>query len=245
MRTRIMPATVVAVTCAIGVLCSTALGQDDAAKTESKLPGVYVIGDSISIQYGPFLEQYLRGFMRYARKAEDSEAKAGLPDPLGQNGGDSSMVLRFVEAAEKAGGLGADILLLNCGLHDIKTTPDSGEKQVPIDAYEENLKKILASANRMGMKVVWVRTTPVDDNVHNKPASTFFRFAADCAAYNGVADRVMKEAGVPEIDLFTFTNNLGENLFADHVHFPEPVREKQGAYIAGWLTAWWNVKAKS
>ncbi|MCL4694427.1 MAG: SGNH/GDSL hydrolase family protein [Candidatus Hydrogenedentes bacterium] len=205
---------------------------------EAALRKVYVIGDSISIQYGPYLQQYLRGFMDYDRKGDESEKNAGLEEPRGANGGDSSMVLRFVEAAEKAGGLGADVLLLNCGLHDIKTAPQTGAKQVPIDQYEENLKKIVASARRMNMKVVWVRTTPVDENVHNKPDSIFHRFAADCAAYNDVADQVMKEAGVPEIDLFAFTNNIGENLFADHVHFPEPVREKQGAFIAGWLVAW-------
>lgn len=212
--------------------------QEESAGADVTLQTVYVIGDSISIQYGPYLQRYLSGFMHYDRKGDDSEKNVGLAEPRGANGGDSSMVLRFVEAAEKAGGLGADVLVLNCGLHDIKTDPQTGAKQVPIDQYEENLKKIVASARRMNMKVVWVRTTPVDENVHNKPNSTFHRFAADCAAYNEVADRVMAEAGVPKIDLFAFTNNIGENLFADHVHFPEPVREKQGAFIAGWLVAW-------
>ncbi len=212
-------------------------------KTDAKLPRVFVIGDSISLQYGPFLQQYLNGFMHYARKTDESEAKAGIPDPRNQNGGDSSMVLRYIEAAEKAGGLDADILLLNCGLHDIKSDPKTKEKQVPIDQYEENLKMILASAQRMGMKVVWVRTTPVDEKVHNKPNSTFYRFSADCAAYNDVADGVMKAAGVPEIDLFAFTNNIGQNLFADHVHFPEPVREKQAAFIAGSLIGWWGTQS--
>ncbi|GMV93483.1 MAG: hypothetical protein AMXMBFR82_32610 [Candidatus Hydrogenedentota bacterium] len=214
------------------------IAQEGDTGAEAELNKVYVIGDSISIQYGPYLQQYLRGFMDYDRKADESEKNVGLAEPRGANGGDSSMVLRFVEAAEKAGGLGADILVLNCGLHDIKTEPLTGAKQVPIDQYEENLKKIVASAQRMNMKVVWVRTTPVDESIHNNPNSIFHRFAADCAAYNDVADRVMTEAGVPMIDLFTFTNNIGENLFADHVHFPEPVREKQGAFIAGWLVAW-------
>ncbi len=229
---------VLVVSALFAMISPSAPAQEASAGADATLPKVYVIGDSISIQYGPYLQQYLRGFINYDRKGEDSEKNAGLAEPRGANGGDSSMVLRFVEAAEKAGGLGADVLVLNCGLHDIKTDPQTGAKQVPIDQYEENLKRIVASARRMNMKVVWVRTTPVDENVHNKANSTFHRFAADCAAYNDVADRVMAEAGVPMIDLFTFTNNIGENLFADHVHFPEPVREKQGAFIAGWLVAW-------
>lgn len=235
---RKLTGTALGVVALIVTLGHSATAQEADTGAEAELNKVYVIGDSISIQYGPYLQQYLRGFMHYDRKGDDSEKNAGLEEPRGANGGDSSMVLRFVEAAEKAGGLGADILVLNCGLHDIKTDPLTGTKQVPLDQYEENLKRIVASARRMNMKIVWSRTTSVDDNVHNKANSTFHRFAADCAAYNEVADRVMAEAGVPVIDLFAFTNNIGENLFSDHVHFPEPVREKQGAFIAGWLVAW-------
>jgi len=56
-------------------------------------------------------------------------------------------------------------------------------------------------------------------------------------AYNDVADRVMREAGVPVMDLYTFTCNLGTDLYCDHVHFHSHVREKQAAFIAGWLYA--------
>jgi lysophospholipase L1-like esterase len=241
-QNRMLVVTIV-IGCALACLCPSATAQEEHQAPDPGLPRVYVIGDSISIQYGLYLEQYLRGFMEYSRKEEDSEAKVGLPEPHSGNGGDSSTVLRFVEAAEKSGGFGADILLLNCGLHDIKTNRETSEKQVPIDQYESNLKKILESAKRMGMAVVWVRTTPVDENVHNqRPNIAFFRFAADCSAYNEVADRVMNEAGVRLIDLHSFTNNIGGELFADHVHFPEPIREKQGAFIAGWLVAWWNAQ---
>ena len=66
----------------------------------------------------------------------------------------------------------------------------------------------------------------------------FHRFVADCAAYNAVADRIMNAAGVPVIDLFTFTRNLGPELFCDHVHFHVNIREKQAAFIAGWLAGW-------
>jgi hypothetical protein len=88
--------------------------------------------------------------------------------------------------------------------------------------------------------LVWVRTTPCDEAVHNtRPGMTFHRFAADCAAYNAVADEVMAAAGVPTIDLHSFTASLGGEVYCDHVHFHEAVREKQGAYIAGWVDAYW------
>jgi lysophospholipase L1-like esterase len=200
---------------------------------------VYVLGDSISIQYGPYLERGLRGIAGYARKTGEAEARLNLDVPAGANGGDSAMVLAFLEAQFAAGGLNADVLLLNCGLHDIKTDPATGRKQVPIEAYEANLRAIVKLVGSAGLCLVWIRTTPADEEVHNRrPDITFHRFAADVASYNAVADRVMAEAGVPEIDLHAFTASLGADLYCDHVHFHESIREKQGTYIAGWIAGW-------
>jgi hypothetical protein len=56
--------------------------------------------------------------------------------------------------------------------------------------------------------------------------------------YNAVADRLCQEAGVYTIDLYGFTRGLGGDLFCDHVHFAERVREMQAAFIAGHLLAW-------
>ena len=44
---------------------------------------VYVIGDSISIQYGSHLEQCLRGVAAYARKEGANEALLNLDPPQG------------------------------------------------------------------------------------------------------------------------------------------------------------------
>lgn len=198
---------------------------------------IYVVGDSISIQYGPYLQAYLDGVMGYGRKEGEEEALLNLDNPQGANGGDSSMVLRFLASKAQAGGVDADLLLVNCGLHDLKRDPASGAYQVPIDAYRENLEAIVQTARAMPCTLVWIRTTPCDEAVHNHADMAFHRFAADCAAYNGVADQVMAAAGVPTIDLYTFTRNLGEDLYCDHVHFHDHIREKQAAFIAGWLMA--------
>jgi lysophospholipase L1-like esterase len=198
---------------------------------------IYVIGDSISIHYGPFLKQYLNGVMAYARKEGDAEAVLNLDKPQGANGGDSSMVLAFLKALLAAGGLDSDLLLVNCGLHDIKRHPATGRAQVAIADYEANLRAIVATAARMRPRLVWIRTTPCDEQVHNRPGLGFQRFAGDCDAYNAVADRAMGDAGISVIDLHTFTRNLGQGraLYCDHVHFHEHIREKQAAFIAGWL----------
>ena len=201
-------------------------------------PKVYVIGDSISIHYGPYLERDLRGVFDYARKEGEEEALLNLDRPQGANGGDSSMVLAFLEAKLSRGELAADLLLANCGLHDIKTDPRTGAKQVPLDAYRANLERIAGLARDAGLPMVWVRTTPCDEAVHNARQPQFHRFAADNRAYAAVADEVMAAAGVPSIDLYTFTTNLGPDLYCDHVHFHESIRRQQAAFIAGWLGRW-------
>lgn len=173
----------------------------------------------------------------YSRKEGEEEALLNLDKPQGANGGDSDMVLSFLKERARSGWIDADLLLLNCGLHDIKTTPADGIRQVSIDRYKKNLAAIVQIVNRMNSSVVWIRTTPCDESVHNHEDMEFHRFSADCDAYNEVADQVMKSAGVPIIDLHTFTRNLGEALYCDHVHFQEHIREKQAAFIAGSLMA--------
>ncbi|MCB0124945.1 MAG: SGNH/GDSL hydrolase family protein, partial [Caldilineaceae bacterium] len=103
---------------------------------------LFIVGDSISIQYGPYLAAALHGVMDYSRKEGEKEALLNLDQPQGANGGDSSMVLAYLQAKAAAGGIDADLLLLNCGLHDIKTNPATGAKQVPIDQYAQNLQQI-------------------------------------------------------------------------------------------------------
>ena len=165
--------------------------------------------------------------MEYSRKGEEDEA--------GANGGDSTMVLSFLTGMKNAKTFDADLLLVNSGLHDIKTDPTTGKRQVQIDQYRENLKKIISVVREIGSQLVWIRSTPCDETVHNKEGMSFHRFSADCDAYNLEADRIMLSADIPCIDLHTFTKNLGKDLFCDHVHFHNRVREKQGAFIAGWL----------
>ena len=73
-----------------------------------------------------------------------------------------------------------DLLLLNCGLHDIKTDPSTGEQQVPLVQYQKNLQQIVALLQETSVELVWMRTTPCDESVHNHPDMKFHRFAADC-----------------------------------------------------------------
>jgi len=201
---------------------------------------IFVIGDSISVHYGPHLEKYLNGVIEYERKDGNAEALKNLDIPQGANGGDSEKVLEYLEARAENAPIDADYILINCGLHDIKTDSKTGEKQIPIEQYAKNLKQIINVSQKSGLKVIWMRTTPADEAVHNAIQPDFKRFKADCIAYNEAADQVMADASVPSIDLYTFTNNISDDVYCDHVHFHEHVREKQAAFIAGYLNAMVN-----
>ena len=196
------------------------------------LPRLHVVGDSISIQYGPFLEPRLAGIAAYSRKTGDV---GKLDDPQGANGGDSSMVVEYLRSLPQPILPSIRYLMVNCGLHDIKRQIGSNTIQVPIGTYTENLERIVTFAREMDSVLIWVRTTPVVDAIHNHPGMEFHRYAADVETYNAAADSIMARHGIASIDLFTFTRGMGPSAYCDHVHYVESVREQQAAFIAAQL----------
>jgi lysophospholipase L1-like esterase len=155
--------------------------------------------------------------------------------PVGANGGDSAMVLEYLRGQFAGGRPVYDILLLNSGLHDIKRDLQTGKLQVEPDVYKENLEAILALVVKAGVRPIWIRTTPVNEEMHNSGKRHFKRYSEDVDAYNAAADHIMQNAGIMAIDLYTFTKNLGDGAFSDGVHFNENVRAMQAAFIAGSL----------
>jgi len=227
-------------------------------KSALHVPTLFVLGDSISIQYGPYLESLLAGLFACDRKGSELlehlsgvENRAGILLRLAAqdsgreaiNGGDSASVLAYLQAKSAAQASLGTVLLLNCGLHDIRRDPRGSTRQVEPNGYAANLKDILRLAGRLSQHVVWLRTTPVCDALHQRLNPEFQRFNADVDLYNRIADAIMDDAGIQGIDLYGFTSKLSpadetlELLYCDHVHFCEPVRQMQAAYIAGWLEA--------
>lgn len=193
---------------------------------------IFLIGDSISIHYEPFLKEYLKGVATLESRKDISDAEANLDIPRGRNGGDSNMVLKFLEAALKNPLFQPDYLLLNCGLHDIKRSTDHFKYQVDSTAYRHNLGEICGLLKEHDIKMIWIRSTPVIDSVHNERSKSFKRFLSDIEDYNRIADEVCKKNGIPVIDLFSFSKSLGRNEVIDHVHYSVSAREKQARYIS-------------
>jgi len=219
-----------------GLWVALAGGQSNG-NGETSLRQLFVVGDSISIQYGPYLEGYLGGVLQYDRKSDDGGAPAGAGVYEGPNGGDSRSVAGYLESRARDDSFKPDYLLVNCGLHDIrrKLGEDLAYQVSPGD-YRENLKRIYTASRKIGAQLIWVRTTLVVDSIHNRPDMEFHRYATDQEKYNLIADEFFKGTDVPMLDLDGFTRKLGEDTFVDHVHFSQEVRALQGAFIAGYIS---------
>lgn len=200
-----------------------------------KLSSVFVIGDSISIGYWPYLCEYLKGSFRCLRKKGVKEALWNLNIPMGVNGGDSSLVLNYIlnnhihKEIPKV-----DCFLFNCGLHDIKTFYFN-KKQISLRKYKKNLCLIIKDASKFAKRIFWINSTPIDDIRHNTLFKDFFRYNKDVVKYNNMAEKIMKKYNIPVIDLYSFTLNCGQNIYTDHVHFKKPICKKQAKYIASFL----------
>ncbi|MBK6588035.1 MAG: SGNH/GDSL hydrolase family protein [Acidobacteria bacterium] len=120
------------------------------------------------------MKNFIAGKFDYNRKRDNGEAMQDLNKPVGANGGDSRMVVEYLKSLQKDKNFKPDILLVNCGLHDIKTDRKTGEKAIELDEYKANLKEIFELAEKMKLKLVWITSTPVNQEIHNTKNVGFF-----------------------------------------------------------------------
>jgi lysophospholipase L1-like esterase len=192
---------------------------------------VFIIGDSISIHYGPYLQHFLGDQYQYERKG-GVHSQMNKPDiPEGANGGDSKRVVAYLDSLYHTSQFQTDYLVVNCGLHDIKILSSNGETSVSPEEYVQNLSEMIRLSKAMSTRLIWIRSTPVVDSIHNTKVH-FKRFNKDVMRYNHLADSVMNAAQVPIIDLYSFTLKFGNDNYEDHVHFKKHIRIKQARYIA-------------
>lgn len=197
---------------------------------------VFLLGDSISLHYNPILIPATADRYNWQTKAGRAEAMKDLDNPIDANGGSSRQVLAFLRDEESRDALQYDYLLLNCGLHDIVQTEKRGEPRVNPGDYHKNLTEIIELVQRHGIKPVWLYTTPVVDEIHNKKPN-FLRFNTNVLLYNAIAKEIMKDHKVPMIDLYSFTAALPGEKYADHVHYLPAVRKAQAKFIEEQLDA--------
>ncbi|RZM28198.1 MAG: SGNH/GDSL hydrolase family protein [Pedobacter sp.] len=199
---------------------------------------LFVLGDSISLQYGVYLEKYLKGLFTIDRKGSQEKALQNLDVPIDANGGDSKMVLDYLRTRENDPKFQPDVLLLNCGMHDVKRHPISKEIAIDSATYRQNLENIYQLLSKKGIPTIWVRTTGVIDSLHAAKSKAFDRYQKDVDDYNVIADQVFTRHKVPIIDLYNFTKEFGDGRYADHAHFTPKVIDAQAIFIADYLKNW-------
>ncbi len=202
--------------------------------TQKEKRKILVVGDSISLAYGPELKKILENKYDYITKNTNADA-GNLDYPTGPNAGDSRMVLSYLKTLSKESGFHADLLLLNCGLHDIKTNPKTGFKAIDQHLYKNNLDSIFRILQKMKLRVVWINTTPVNDSIHNSKRIGFYRYNNDVIKYNHIADSICLKHHIQMIDLYQFSKIFPLSAIADHVHFKPEYARLQAAYIAGFI----------
>ena len=195
---------------------------------------IFVIGDSISLYYHAYLKELLKEEAIYYRKGDEKEIQVALHDPnnpFGANGGDSKLIIEYLEQMKQKN-QSYDLLLINCGLHDIRTDRESLKKQIDEKEYEENLKKIISLGKKLSNKLIWISTTHVNDKIHNARKGGYLRYNEDVVRYNEIADKIMKQNYIEIIDLYQFTKKIeSEEMYRDHVHFKDEISKKQAEFI--------------
>ncbi|HNQ34764.1 MAG TPA: GDSL-type esterase/lipase family protein [bacterium] len=178
---------------------------------------VLLIGDSIRMGYEPFVRRELEG----------------LAEVLGpeKNGGDSDNVLRNLP--EWLETFPADLVHLNCGLHDIKRPFGSSSNGIPRFQYADNLRQIFSHLVAHKIPVIWATSTPVDEKLHHQNKS-FDRFEADLEHYNATALEACREFGLEVDDLFGLIERAGKSayLLDDGVHFKPEGYQLLGREVA-------------
>ena len=193
-------------------------------KDNSNLPRVLLIGDSISIGYTLPTRKLLMG-------------KANL-HRIPTNGGPTTKGLAEID--KWLGKSKWDVIHFNWGLHDLKYMGPNGQNlfpkekggkpQVPIDAYEKNLDKLVTRLKKTGAKLIWRNTTPV-------PPGSKGRYVGDSVKYNAAATRVMKKHGVPTHDLFTMSKKrMKEIMRPANVHYSPEGSKVLGRDVARVIT---------
>jgi hypothetical protein len=190
-----------------------------------QLPEVLIIGDSISMGYGPVVKRLLEGKATLSRPDENCEST--------QKG--------VAKLDEWLGGKKYKVIYFNFGLHDLKhvdaiTKEASAKASDPLltdlPAYAANLTIIAQKLKATGAKVIFATTTPVPEHPGSPLREPFMP-----AKYNAVAKEVMEKQGVEVDDLYNFAlPQISKIQIPDNVHYIPEGYEVLGKHVAATIS---------
>ena len=191
--------------------CATSASVLPGPSSDSELPKVLIIGDSISIGYTDGVKEALSGIANVHR--------------IDTNGGDTRKGVRLLTSW--LGGTQWDLIHFNWGLHDLayrhpKSTAVgnrdkiNGTISVPLRDYKTNLESLVKQLEVTGAILIWANTTTV-------PNGEVGRIAGDERRYNRAAEAIMKRHYIRTNDLNALTSSFDDSLFVGpgDVHYTE------------------------
>jgi len=193
---------------------------------QNDLPNVLILGDSISIGYTPFVQEFLKGRANVFRPVLEN----GKPENCAGTINGLENIDRWLNSAGNSGGTNTgsrwDIIHFNFGLHDIKhVDPVTGEnsqnpkhpQQANRKQYKKNLETIVEKLKATGAKLIFATTTPYPDTVEGP-----LRKPGMPEKYNRVAVKIMNKNGILINNLHAFmVPRMAELQRPNNVHFTE------------------------
>ena len=168
---------------------------------EEKLPRVLIIGDFVYQQASPGVQKDLKGKVTVHYPRLDPGiviSSTSVLEHFDQLIGEGDWDLIHFNV-----GLG-DLIYCAPGMKAFRVFPRhvGGLRNTTPEQYEKNLNELATRLKATGSKLVWASTTPIRHS-----ASNVFEKGSEIE-YNTIADKVMKEHGIPTNDMYTFVKNL-------------------------------------
>lgn len=183
---------------------------------------VLILGDSISMGYTPVVKKLMQKDTWVMRPNENCA-------------GTTKGVANIDRWLQIEGG-GFDVIWFNFGLHDLKHVQPNGNnsnnpkhpRQAEPDAYERNLRTIVAKLQATGATLIFATTTPIPPG-GVRP----HRDLEDPQRYNDIARRICNEHGIAVYDLHALATKHRKQIQPRvDVHFTKEGSALFGKHVA-------------
>lgn len=127
----------------------------------------------------------------------------------------------------------ADLVHINCGLHDIRFDPSAEHPTCSIKEYAAHLETIFSYLAATAPVVVWATSTPINETLHNS-SKLSRRYQADLIEYNRVSVALARAFNfrVNDLHQILYSSNPESLLLPDGLHFNENGNALIGKLVA-------------
>lgn len=186
----------------------------------SKLPNVFLIGDSIRLGYCKTVESELseKAYVFYPK--ENCRNSQNIILSI------NSWAGLFDDPSE------IDVILFNCGQWDTMHWQGYELNFTSESEYEKNLKMIIFLLHKFfpNAKLIFATTSKINPSSEVKAVNP--RTNEEVDKYNSIAKEVMKECEIPVIDINSFMSDWPSECFVDLCHLTSDAYSRLGVMIS-------------